>query len=77
VFTVEIHHGGLFDGFGELRSYVGEKIDWSALWFEDFLQQLGYDNDPRIKFYWLLPEKQLLMGLESLHHIMTPMLCQQ
>lgn len=54
-----------------------KKIDWSALWFEDFLQQLGYDNDPIIKFYWLLPEKQLLMGLESLHHIMTPMLCQQ
>ncbi|KAL5663857.1 hypothetical protein ACJX0J_023965 [Zea mays] len=25
---------------------------WSALWFEDFLQQLGYDNDPRIKFYF-------------------------
>lgn len=54
-----------------------ETDTWSSLWFEDFLQQLGYDNDPRIKFYLLLPEKQLLMGLESLHQIMTPMLCQQ
>jgi hypothetical protein len=55
-----------------------ETDTWSDLWFEDFLQQLGYENDPRIKFYWLLLEKkQLLMGLESLHQIMPPVLCQQ
>uniref|UniRef100_K3ZCH9 Uncharacterized protein n=1 Tax=Setaria italica TaxID=4555 RepID=K3ZCH9_SETIT len=29
----------------------------------DFLQQLGYQNDPRIKFYWLLPGRILANGL--------------
>jgi hypothetical protein len=40
-----------------------ETDTWSDLWFEDFLQQLGYENDPRIKFYWLLPEKTIADGL--------------
>lgn len=71
-FTLEIHHGGFFVGFGELRSYLGEKVNqfdwietdaWSLLWFEDFLQQLGYHNDRKIKFYWLLPWKTLVDGL--------------
>ncbi|CAN6321157.1 unnamed protein product [Urochloa humidicola] len=71
-FTVEIHHGGFFVGYGHLKSYVGEKVDWfdlvetdtwSPLWFEDFMQQLGYQSDPKIKFYWLLPVKTVGDGL--------------
>ncbi|CAN6304592.1 unnamed protein product [Urochloa humidicola] len=71
-FSLEVHHGGFFLGSGHLRSYVGGKIDWfdriecdtwSGLWFEDFLQQLGYENNPSIKFYWLLPGKTLADGL--------------
>lgn len=71
-FTIEIHHGGFFVGFGHLRLYGGEKLDWfdsieidtwSPLWFEDFLQQLRYQNDLRIKFYWLLPGRTLADGL--------------
>lgn len=26
--TIEINHGRFFIDFGDLRSYVGEKIDW-------------------------------------------------
>ncbi|CAO2201081.1 unnamed protein product [Urochloa humidicola] len=71
-FTIEIHHGGFFVGFGHLRSYVDEKIawfdqiesdTWSPLWFPDFMQQLGYENNPSIKFYSLLPENTLADGL--------------
>lgn len=45
-FNIEVHHGGFFVGFGHLRSYMGEKIDWSdrietdtwsPLWFENFV----------------------------------------
>lgn len=45
-FSVQVHHGGFFLGFGYLRSYVDGKIDWfdrverdtwSALWFQDFV----------------------------------------
>lgn len=71
-FSIELHHGGFFVGFGHLRSYVGERINrfdwmesdtWSTLWFEDFLQQLGYENSKDIKFYWFLPGKDLADGL--------------
>jgi hypothetical protein len=53
-FTVEVHHGGFFVGEGNLRTYVNEKVDffdyleaetWSLLWFDDFVQQLGYPKD--------------------------------
>lgn len=58
--------------FGHLRNYVGEKVDWfdrikrdtwSPIWFEDFVQQLGYEKNPSIEFYWLLPGKILADGL--------------
>lgn len=71
-FSVEVHHGGFFLGFGHLRSYVDEKIDWfdrvekdtwSPLWLEDFVQQLGYEKNVNIKFYWLLPGRTLDDGL--------------
>lgn len=71
-FTIELHHGGFFAGYGHLRSYVDEKIDWfdwidydtwSALWFEDMFEQLGYDSVTDIKFYWLLLGKDLSDGL--------------
>ena len=61
-----------FVGFGHLRSYVDEKVDWfdwiecdtwSALWFEDFCQLVGYDSVKDLKFYWLLPGKDLSDGL--------------
>ena len=47
LFTVELHHGGFFVGFGQLRTYVNGKISWfdncdtdtwSPLWFEDFFE---------------------------------------
>lgn len=63
-FSLEVHHGDFFVGLGHLRSYVDEKIDWfdlidcdtwSPLWFDDFMQQLGYAiPNPNIKFCWLL-----------------------
>jgi hypothetical protein len=71
-FTVELHYGGFFVGFGHLRSYVDEKVNWfdwidcdtwSALWFEDFCQKLGYDSVKGFKFYWLLPWKHVSDGL--------------
>lgn len=67
--------GDFFVGYGNLRSYVDEKVDyfdgleadtWSLLWFNDFVEQLGYQKDERLKFYWLLPEKTLADGLRIL-----------
>lgn len=52
-FTIELHHGGFFVGLGNLRSYIDEKVDWfdwididtwSALWFKDFFDELGYQS---------------------------------
>jgi hypothetical protein len=74
-FSVEVHHGGIFVGSGNLRSYVDEKIDffdeleaetWSLLWFDDFVQQLGYKKDDRIRFHWLLPGLPFPDGLRIL-----------
>lgn len=71
-FTVELHHGGFFVGYGHLRAYVDEKINWfdycemdtwSLLWFDDFIQQLGYTKQPSLKVYWLLPGRELDDGL--------------
>ncbi|KAJ1275969.1 hypothetical protein BS78_05G177800 [Paspalum vaginatum] len=71
-FTIEVRHGGFFIGYGQLRSYVDGKVDWfdnadadtwSTLWFEDFVQLLGYQQQPSLKFYWLLPERDLSDGL--------------
>ena len=71
-FSIEIQHGGFFVGHGNMRSYVDEKIDffddleadtWSLLWFDDFVEQLGYQKNDRLKFYWLLPGKTLADGL--------------
>lgn len=71
-FSVEVHHGGFFVGYGHLRSYVDEKVawfdnvesdTWSPLWLDDFLEKLGYNSEPNAKFYWLLPEKTLADGL--------------
>lgn len=74
-FSVEIHHGGFFAGSGHLRSYVGGKVDyfddleadtWSLLWFDDFVEQLGYQKESNLRFYWLLPGKTLADGLRIL-----------
>ena len=71
-FTVEVHHGGVFVSFGHLRTYVNEKTNWfdhcevdtwSPLWFDDFIEQLGYIKTPKLKVYWLLPGKELLDDL--------------
>ncbi|XP_002467844.2 uncharacterized protein LOC8080815 [Sorghum bicolor] len=71
-FTIELHHGGFFVGFGNLRSYVDEKVHWfdwiesdiwSAVWFKDFLQELGYQSVANIKFHWLLPGMNFPEGL--------------
>ncbi|WVZ62371.1 hypothetical protein U9M48_012129, partial [Paspalum notatum var. saurae] len=74
-FTVEIHHGGFFIGSGAMRSYVDGKISWfdhceidtwSALWFDDFIVELGYEKTETLKVYWLLPFKGLDDGLRIL-----------
>jgi len=43
--------------------YDLEADTWSPLWFDDFVQQLGYQKDDMLKFYWLLPGKSLSDGL--------------
>ena len=64
--------GFFFVGHGNLKRYVDGKVDffddleadtWSPLWFDDFVQQLGYQKDDMLKFYWLLPGKSLSDGL--------------
>jgi len=71
-FTVEVHHGGFFVGSGQLRSYIDGKVSWydfcdadtwSPLWFDDFVEELGYDKTERLRIYWLLPGKELAEGL--------------
>lgn len=72
LFSVEVHHGGLFVGYGENRSYIDEKVNcfdhcdidiWSPLWFDDFVGQLSYKKSICLKVYWLLPGKTLADGL--------------
>ncbi|CAN6304667.1 unnamed protein product [Urochloa humidicola] len=71
-FTVEVHHGGFFVGQGHLRSYVDGKVSWfdycqaetwSPLWFDDFIEQLGYEKTRIMQIYWLLPGKEIADGL--------------
>ncbi|CAN6342655.1 unnamed protein product [Urochloa humidicola] len=71
-FTIELHHGGFFVGYGSNRAYVDEKVccfdhceadTWSTLWFNDFLEQLDYLKTTSMKIYWLLPGKDLSDGL--------------
>jgi hypothetical protein len=62
-FTVQVHHGGSFVGFGHLRSYV----DGKTLWLDDMLMELQYPKTPNLKYYWLLPGKELADGLRVIH----------
>ncbi|XP_039839041.1 uncharacterized protein LOC120699203 isoform X2 [Panicum virgatum] len=71
-FSVEVHHGGGFIGFGHLRLYVDGKVSWfdhceadswSKFWLDDMLEKLGYPETPNLKYYWLLPGKDLSDGL--------------
>ena len=71
-FTVEVRHGRFFVGHGQLRSYVDGKVSWfdycesdtwSPLWFDDFIEQLGYERNQSMRIYWLLPGKDLADGL--------------
>jgi hypothetical protein len=39
---------------------------WSFLWFDDFVQQLGYKKDDNIRFHWLLPGLPFPDGLRIL-----------
>jgi hypothetical protein len=43
-----------------------EADTWSLLWFDDFVEQLGYEKDERLKFYWLLPGLPFPDGLRIL-----------
>ena len=36
---------------------------WSPLWFPNFAKQLGYQNNPSLKIYWLLLGKTVADGL--------------
>jgi hypothetical protein len=69
---IEVHHGGFFVGKGSNRAYVEEKVywfdycdrdTWSQLWFDDFIEQLGYEPSYSLKIYWLLPGTNLSTGL--------------
>lgn len=40
-----------------------EAETWSALWFDDFIEQLGYQKTPSLKIYWLLPRQTIQEGL--------------
>jgi len=71
-FTVEVRHGRFFVGHGQLRSYVDGKVSWfdycesdtwSPLWFDDFIEQLGYERNQSMRIYWMLPGKDLADGL--------------
>ena len=71
-FTVEVRHGGFFVGHGQLRSYVDGKVSWfdycesetwSPLWFDDFIEQLGYERTESMRIYWQLPGKDVADGL--------------
>lgn len=69
---MEIHYGGFFLGSGNLRSYVDEMVSWfdnieagtwSPLWFSDFAEQLGYQNNLNLKIHWMLSGKIVPNGL--------------
>uniref|UniRef100_K3ZCW6 PB1-like domain-containing protein n=1 Tax=Setaria italica TaxID=4555 RepID=K3ZCW6_SETIT len=71
-FTIKVHHGGFFVGFGHLRSFVNGKVScfdhcevdtWSTLWLDDMVENLGYPKTPNLKYYWLLPRKKIAGGL--------------
>ena len=76
IFSVEVHHGGVFSGIGVDRAYVGGQLDWfdnveasswSYFWIEEFIMLLNYGFSPRnLKVYWLLPGKELSDGLRTL-----------
>ena len=64
--------GFFFVGSGQLRSYMDGKVfwydfcdanTWSPLWFDDFVEEHGYDKTERLRIYWLLPGKELADGL--------------
>ncbi|KAJ1278534.1 hypothetical protein BS78_04G087000 [Paspalum vaginatum] len=51
-----------------MRNWIGlidhvEAETWSALWFEEFVEKLGYSNSEKLKFYWLLPGSTIADGL--------------
>ncbi|KAG0537169.1 hypothetical protein BDA96_03G125000 [Sorghum bicolor] len=60
VFTVEIHHDSFFVGYGNLISYVDERVSW----FDNIeSMQLGHRNNLNVKVHWLLPGKTVPDGL--------------
>jgi hypothetical protein len=71
-FSVEVHHGGFFVGHGHLRTYVNGKVSWfdhvqienfSPLWLDQFVEDLGYLRSGNLKYFWLLPGKSMADGL--------------
>ena len=71
-FSIQVHHGGFFVGHGHLHGYVNGKVNWfdhvetdtwSPLWLDQFVEDLGYLRTGSLKFYWLLPGKDIVDGL--------------
>ncbi|CAM0882379.1 unnamed protein product [Alopecurus aequalis] len=70
-FRVEVsaEYSGRFNGgICSNKAYVnGKKVcyddcdadTWSALWFDDIIEDIGYESAGRIKVYWLLPGMQV------------------
>lgn len=72
LFSLEIIHGGFFQGEGSDRGYISGNLDyfdgcevdaWSMLWIEDILKQLGHAEVDDLKVFWLLPGRGLANGL--------------
>ena len=40
-----------------------ESETWSPLWFDDFIEQLGYERTESMRIYWQLPGKDVADGL--------------
>ena len=71
-FTIELDYGAFFCWVWSLKELCDGKIScfgncevdtWSILWLDDFIEQLGYTKTHVVKTYWLLPGKDLAIGL--------------
>lgn len=74
-FTVEVIHGGFFFGSGNNRCYLdGQKVCYDychveraySRFFEELVEQLGYEKAGRIDMYWLPHGSQINEGAARL-----------
>ena len=67
--------GFFFCGSGVNRAYVDgkhiwfddcEADTWSSLWLDDFVEEIGYERNQMMNFYWCLPGKDVTDGLRAI-----------